>query len=480
MATLESVQTPAGAEGDDARLSQRVCEAISRWRYDDLPPEVVKSVKHFMIDTLGVIAGACNAPGIPGLNRRLAHWEQNGTATGLLGKRRYSPPTAALANGTAAHALEFDDMHDAARVHGYCTVLPSVLAAAEDKGGVSGNHFLLAVAAGAELNARLGLVCYDSLSQGWHPTCLFGIMAGAVGAGRVLGLDGQGLLNALAIAFHQAGGTLESADGVLSKRLGPGFAARSAVLSAFLAADGMTGAHRPLEGNAGMFALYQRGVVRRERLTQGLGKEWQLLDYCYKPFPSGRINHNIILLGIEFKKAGVSPGEVEHGRIFLGRVNRQVVGKPYAPGVNPTIDAQFNACYSFARALIDGHVDLNSYLIDKVIDPEVCALASRLIVDEDPAMDPWAMPHARVELTLTDGRTAERRRDVMYGSREDPLSEQDVMAKLEHCMAFGLRASPAEADRLAETVMNLERYDDAAQAIVSAFPLPDGSPSPFS
>src|SRR6185295_17140137 len=113
-----------------------------------------------------------------------------------------------------------------------------------------------------------------------------GIMAGAVAAGRVLGLDdGERLLNALGIAFHQSGGTLESADGVLSKRMGPGFAARSGVLSAFLAADGMTGPHRPLEGKAGMFATYQRGGVKRELLTQGLGKEWQLLDYCYKPFP---------------------------------------------------------------------------------------------------------------------------------------------------------------------------------------------------
>src|SRR6185503_14681050 len=164
-------------------------------------------VKHFMIDTLGVIGGALNAPGIPELNRRLAHWEQNGTATGLLGKRRYSPPNAALANGTAAHALEFDDMHDAARVHGYCTVLPSVLAAAEDKGGVSGKDFLLAIASAAELNARLGVTCFDGITQGWHPTCIFGIMAGAVGAGRILGLDGHGLLNALGIAFHQSGGT---------------------------------------------------------------------------------------------------------------------------------------------------------------------------------------------------------------------------------------------------------------------------------
>lgn len=470
MAAIDIARNTAGAAGADDRLSLRICEAIGRWRYEDLPPEVVRSVKLFMIDTLGVIAGANDAPGIRELNRRLARWEPDGAATGLLGKRRYSPPTAALANGAAAHALEFDDMHDKARVHGYCVVLPATLAAAEEQGAVNGKDFLLAMATGAELDARLGLACYNSLGRGWHPTVTFGIMAGAVAAGRILALEGERLLNALAIAFHQSGGTTESNDGALSKRLGPGLAARSSVLSAFLAADGMNGPRRPLEGDAGLFALHERGEVRRERLTEGLGRDWELLDYCYKPYPSGRINHNIIQLAVEFRRAGIRPDDVKQGRIFLGRVNRQIVGKPYEPGVNPTIDAQFNACYSFARALIDGHVDLNSYRLDQVLDPKVRALASRLVVEEDPAMDPRAMAHARVELALTDGRASERRRDVMKGSRDDPLSDEEVMAKLHHCMAFGLRAAPSAADCLADTVLDLERCDDAAGAIVSAFP----------
>jgi hypothetical protein len=64
----------------------------------------------------------------------------------------------------------------------------------------------------------------------------------------------------------------------------------------------------------------------------------------------------------------------------------------------------------------------------------------------------------------------ERKREVMKGSREDPLSDAEVMAKLQHCMSFGLRATPADAERVWDVIMNLERHDDAAQAIVSAFP----------
>ena len=101
-----------------------------------------------------MIAGAAHAPGIPELNARLSRWESNGSATGLIGKRRYSPPTATLANGAAGHALDYDDQHDPARVHTNCVVIPTLLAAAEDAGPVSGRQFLLGHAVGAELHAR--------------------------------------------------------------------------------------------------------------------------------------------------------------------------------------------------------------------------------------------------------------------------------------------------------------------------------------
>src|SRR5436190_5030544 len=281
MARVSSDQFPASASsslGDDYSL--QLCEQIARWRFDDLPADVVHKLKLFVLDTLGVIGGAAHAPGIRELNQRLARWESTGSATGLIGKRRYSPPTAALANGAAAHALDFDDQHDPARVHTSCVVLPALLAAAEDAGPVGGRDFLLAMAIGAELHARFGLACYNSLGKGWHPTMIFGTLAGALGAGRLLHLDAEGLANALGMAFHQTSGSAQSMrDGVISKRLGAGFAARNAVTGAFLAADGLTGTRRTLEGHAGLFALYERDEVKPELLIEDLGRSWHTPEY---------------------------------------------------------------------------------------------------------------------------------------------------------------------------------------------------------
>src|SRR3977135_1003015 len=118
--------------------SRALCGSIAGWTYDMLPAPVLRTVKALILDTLGVIGGAAHAPAIPELNTRLSRWEKTGAATGLIGKRRYSPPTAAMANGAAAHALDFDDQHDPARVHTSCVVLPALLATAEDIGGVNG------------------------------------------------------------------------------------------------------------------------------------------------------------------------------------------------------------------------------------------------------------------------------------------------------------------------------------------------------
>jgi len=460
---------PLLAEGASLELAA----AVARLRYEDLPPAVVAMLKAFLLDTLGVIGGAARAPGIPELHARLARWERDGSATALVGRQRLSPPSAALANGAAAHALDFDDQHDPARVHTNCVTLPALLATAEDRGGVAGRDFLLAYAVSAELHARLGLACWNSLGKGWHPTMVFGTLSAGLAAARLLGLDAAGINNALGFAFHQASGSAQSMrDGVLSKRIGAGFAARGAVTGAFLAADGLTGTRRTLEGNAGLFALYERGEARPELLFDGLGRDWRILEYSFKPYPCCRCNHTAIGLGVALHGQGAPAPQVASAEIRMGNVNWLTVGEPYDAGKDSVVHAQFNAAYAFARALADGKVDLRTYVRPRITEPEIAALAARISVVSDPALDPTAIEPARVTLRLTDGSVLERASDTIKGSPQEPLSEADLLAKFRDCLEFGLGAGRADADRLAGVVTTLERSSDAARDLVAAFPLP--------
>ncbi len=455
--------------------SHALCANIAAWTYDQLPAPVRHNVKALILDTLGVIGGAANAPGIPELNTRLAQWEKTGSATGLIGKRKYSPPTAAMANGAAAHALDFDDQHDPARVHTSAVVLPTLLATAEDLSAtgkpVSGKDFILAYAIGAELHARFGLACYNSLGKGWHPTMIFGTVAAGVAAARLMGLDADGLAHALGMAFHQASGSAQSMrDGALSKRLGPGFAARNAVMGAFLAADGLSSTRATLEGNAGLFALYERNEVKPELLTAGLGTDWRVAEYSFKPYPCCRCNHTPIGIGIELHEKGIKPADVAAIEVGMGNVNWLTVGAPYDPTRNDVVHAQFNTAYSFARAFADGKVDLHSYRKPAITDSAITALTAITQVVDDPAIDPTAIEPARVKVTLKSGQVIELKRDTIKGSPQDPMNDVEMRAKVRGCLAFGLGASAADVDRLADVVAGLENSGDAAKAILGAFP----------
>ncbi|MEX2642159.1 MAG: MmgE/PrpD family protein [Acetobacterales bacterium] len=455
-------------------LSRDLCGTLAALRYEDLPADLVGRVKLFLLDTLGVIGGAANAPGIPALNGRLGAWEGHGRCTALVGGWQGSPPAAALANGAAGHALDFDDQHDPARTHSYCVVLPAVLAAAQELGGIDGRRFVAATAIGVELHARLGLACYNSIGKGWHPTTALGALASAVAAGHVLGLDGERMLDAFGLAYHQMSGTRQPlVDGVLAKRLGPGFAARNGVTAAFLAADGLTGIKRVLEGEAGLFTLYERGEVDLDQLMGGLGERWEAGNLSMKPYPCCRCNHPTIQLALEMRDRGVSPEQIEGGVIRMGEVNSECVGAHYDPSTSssPVVHAQFNAAFSFARALIDGHIDVRSYAEDRINDPAVIALAQRFRVESDPAIEATALEPARVELRLAGGKVEKATRDTVKGSPVEPMSEDEIMDKFRTNMAFGLGAGRAESQTLADAVLSLETLPDATEIAVR-FPRP--------
>jgi len=303
---------------------------------------------------------------------------------------------------------------------------------------------------------------------------VFGTLAAALGAGRMLDLDLEGLRNALGIAYHQTSGSAQSMrDGVLTKRLGAGFAARAAVLSVFLAKDGVSGTRRTLEGNAGLFALYERDEVKPELLMGGLGSRWRIAEYSLKPYPCCRCNHSAIDLGIGMHHRGIRPDEVAAIEIGMGHVNWLTVGEPYDPGRNEIVHAQFNAAYSFARALADGRVDLRTYTRPNITDARIAAMTGRTRIVDDPTIDPTAIEPVRIQLTLTDGKTVEARAETVKGSPGDPMSESERMAKFYDCLEFGLGAGRAQADRLADVIGNIERERDAAAAIVAAFPTRD-------
>nr|WP_244669141.1 MmgE/PrpD family protein [Rhodobium orientis] len=458
------------ARSDDLTdIGRRVASAFAALGPDDLPAQVRQVTCDFLLDTFGVIAGAARAPGMVELRRAMDGFEPEGAATDLLGDVGRSPATAAFLNASSAHALDFDDQHDPARVHVYCVVLPAALAAAEARGGIDGRTFVAAIACGVELFCRLGLACYNSLGKGWHPTTAFGSLAAALTAGRIFGLDGERMTHALGLAFTQMSGTTQFiADGALAKRMGPGFAARNGVTAARLAEAGLTGPTRFLEGDAGLFALHERGEVRPQVLQDGIGDRWHILDISMKPYPCCRCVHSTIQLGLELHAEGVRAADVESAVISLGRVNADIVGAPFDPAAaNPVVHAQFNACYGLAAALTDGTVGLATYTKERIQAPESRS-ATRFSVVVPGSIEPTAIAPAAIDLTLKDGRRITRRTETMKGAPDDPMSPEEIREKFAGCLAWGFSADRAASDGLAEAILSIEDAADI-RTVVDAF-----------
>jgi len=297
-----------------------------------------------------------------------------------------------------------------------------------------------------------------------------GTLGAAAAAARVLGLRGGQFSDAVALAFHQAAGTRQALnDGVLAKRLGAGFASRSGTTAAFLAEAGLTGPTRFLEGDAGLFQLYERGEVLPDALVRDLCQTWEIMTHSMKPYPCCRCTHNAIAIGRALNREGLSALEIESVVIGMSEVNNKIVGEPYDVARDSTIHAQFNAGYCFATALIHGNVDVATFQRPQISDPAVSALAARTSVVTDDAIAAGAMSPTRVTILCRDGRRIERFLEFMEGSPEQPMTDDEAIAKFSSCLETGLGATPTAINALAEKVLDLDNCADIAD-IVALFP----------
>ncbi len=213
-------------------IAAEIATRVLATRYDILPPEAVHWAKIGLLDTIGVtIAGSQDR------STRIVTRVTTGSsgASLLFGQdKRVSAADAAQINGTAAHALDFDDCNNTLGGHPSAPVLP-VLFALADEYGASGRDFITAYVAGFETECKLSMcVNLYQYTKGWHPTVTVGIFGGTAAACHLLGLDEEKTTLALCIAASMAAG-LKANLGTDTKPLHVGNCARSALFAALLA-----------------------------------------------------------------------------------------------------------------------------------------------------------------------------------------------------------------------------------------------------
>src|SRR5216117_773703 len=187
-----------------------------------------------------------------------------------------SASDAALANGVAAHAHDYDDMCFVSMAHPSCALVPSILATGELV-RASGNAVLDAYIVGFEIECRLGLVMNPRHyhERGWHCTSSIGTLGAAAAAARILGLDAAATGNALGIAASAACGLKENL-GTMVKPLHAGMAARNGVMAARLAQHGVTASEQALDGPQGYLAVMDSQHATLDPAVDDLGSRWEI------------------------------------------------------------------------------------------------------------------------------------------------------------------------------------------------------------
>jgi 2-methylcitrate dehydratase PrpD len=402
--------------------------------YDDLPPAVIAKVKAHVLDLLGVALAASPLDFGIGARQVAASFGGPPSCTVIGSSQRMPGVWAAFVNGTLAHGLDYDDTHAESVVHVNATVVPAALAACEEAGS-NGKTFLSAVALGMESNIRLGLVAPGAFhDRGFHPTGVCGAYASALVAGKVAGLSVEKLADALGLAGSQASGTMEFlTDGTWPKRIHPGWAAHGGLVAVRLAAAGYSGPRATLDGRFGLYRSHLGDTGWNiAALTDGLRSRWHLLDTNLKPYPCCHMTHAFIDCVAALQKAhGIGADSIERIECFIHRREVPVVCEPLAGKLDPRTDydAKFSLPYTVACMLVHGHVDLDDFTDAAIADPQVRALAHRVVYREDADSDYPLHFGGWVRLHLRDGRVLEHHEPINRGHADKPLSDDDVCAK---------------------------------------------------
>jgi 2-methylcitrate dehydratase PrpD len=361
---------------------------------------------------------------------------------------------AALVNGTSAHAFELDDYHNA-KLHPGAVVIPAALAMAEQRQS-SGEQLLTAIAAGYEVMIRSSLALEPSAARlrGWHLTGACGPFGAAAACAVLMGLDAERTAWALGLAGTQGAGLWAfNADGTMSKRLHAGKAAHSGVLAAELAAAGFSGPTQIYETHDGGFLRAFSDKSDAAQLTRDLGTRFHTDGVSIKPYSCCGSTHAYIDAALELRRRlGNAWDPARPVRVGLSKVVDVQCGFDYRP--SSALNAQMSLRYCVAAALADGQVLPAQFSEQKMNDPELRALAGRLELVPDPALDELYPVHfAGWVSAMVDGQWL--RVDILdpTGSVAKPVDLGAARAK------FAANNPRLPVDAIADMAMQIEHHD---------------------
>ena len=413
-------------------VTAKLAKFVSSLSYESIPPKAMETVKIAVRDCLGVALAGSREEDAK-ICAEIARQENAKEETSVIGQRfKTSALNAALANGTAAHALDFDHSFT---LMGQPTapIIPAIFALGESL-GASGRRMIEAYVAGYEVTAKLVHSLRDSTHDGWHAPSTLGSFGAAAGCGKLLGLSAAQIEMALGITASMAGGVVAN-FGTMTKPLHVGLGARNGVLAAKLARGGYTANAKAIESGFGFYQVLHQDAPIDEQPIEEIGRSFSLLSdgLRIKPYPCGGLTHQVIDAVLEFRaKHGLSPEMIEAVDVDVVKhtFDRIVFRVPQTG-----IQGKFCMPYLVSRAISDGRIGLDIFTDEAVRDQKILKLAERVQMRLDTNLkkiDPAGRP-CRVTVRLKNGQSYTREAQHAKGGPEFPMTEAELEAKFFDC-----------------------------------------------
>ena len=378
-------------------LTKTIARFVTETDVSNIPSIVYEHAKVAFMDWFAVTMAGKDEPLVSKLIRfaDLMGGHEQATVLGYGLKTNVS--MAALINGSASHALDYDDTMRVFMGHPSVTLFPSLLAFSEWK-EKSGNDFLTSYIIGLKTGTCIG-ACLgpEHYSAGWHATSTLGRLASAAGCARLMGLGEEQTVHALGIAGTQASG-FKRVFGTMSKPFHAGRASQVGLEAALLASEGFTSAKDILEGPDGFFQLL-RGQLNEEAVNS-LGKTWDIEDLAQKYHASCHFAHSPIEASLAIvKKEDLSARDIKSMRIYVSQMAIDVAGKREEPHTG--LECKFSIPYCVAMALLRGETGMQAFTDEKVKNLEVRQFMKKISLIGDQEIT-WM--GARVEVEVNSSK----------------------------------------------------------------------------
>ncbi|MBI2872246.1 MAG: MmgE/PrpD family protein [Chloroflexi bacterium] len=426
---------------DETPLTPLVADYVAGARLDRVPRAVVSEAKRCLVDGFAVMLAGSRAQCSQVIGAYLQELGEAGRCSVVGRARRVRASFAALANGVAGHADDYDDTQLATRpdrVYGLLThptvpVLAAALAVAEEA-GASGADLLLAFVVGQEVECKIAeAIRPQHYTNGFHSTGTIGIFGATAAACRLRGLSAEECRHALGVAASKSAG-LRVNFGTMTKPYHCGAAAENGVVAAQLASLGYRADPSALDGRWGFFQV-TGGGCDPDLLAGRLGNPYSLLDpgVSVKPYPCGSLSHpSLDALRDLLLEHDIRPEQIKEVRLAAG--NNILAPLRYTDPQNE-LEAKFSLQFVLAAMALERRAGLQQFTDETVHRPDVRAMMRRVkpYYDREIEARGSELMRSRVEVVLADGRTLTRDAEVSRGTPQRPMSKEEMEGKFREC-----------------------------------------------